>query len=73
MITVYTRPACVQCTATCRALDQAGLAYRLVDLTEDAEALAHVQSLGYRQVPVVFTAEGEHWAGFQPGRIAVLS
>ncbi len=26
-ITVYTKPACVQCTATYRALDKAGIEY----------------------------------------------
>ncbi|MGO1948095.1 MAG: glutaredoxin domain-containing protein, partial [Mycobacteriaceae bacterium] len=27
MITVYTKPACVQCTATKKALDKAGVDY----------------------------------------------
>ena len=26
-ITVYTKPSCVQCTATFRALDKAGISY----------------------------------------------
>ena len=34
-ITVYSKPACVQCTATTRALDAKGLDYALVDLSED--------------------------------------
>ena len=38
-ITVYSKPACVQCTATTRALDARGLPYQVVDLTEDAGAI----------------------------------
>lgn len=71
-ITVYSKPACVQCTATTRALDARGLAYDLVDLTEDAAALDRVQALGYRQVPVVVAGE-DHWAGFRPDMIRSLS
>src|SRR5699024_1024604 len=50
-ITVYSKPLCVQCDATKRALDKADLAYETVDITEDPEALAHVKSLGYVQAP----------------------
>ncbi|EUA09775.1 glutaredoxin family protein [Mycobacterium kansasii 662] len=47
-VTVYTKPACVQCTATKKALDTAGvLGYRLVDITEDSDARDFVMSLGY--------------------------
>lgn len=72
MITVYSKPACVQCTATTRALDARGLEYQLVDLTADAEALARVTELGYRQAPVVVAGEA-HWAGFRPDMIGQLA
>lgn len=71
-ITVYSRPACVQCTATTRALDARGLAYRLIDLAEDAAAMQRVAALGYRQVPVVVAGE-MHWAGFRPDMIGRLA
>ncbi len=71
-ITVYSKPSCVQCVATYRALDQRGLEYRVIDLSEDEEALAHVTSLGYRQVPVVI-AGSDHWAGFRPDKIGTLN
>lgn len=70
-ITVYTKPSCVQCTATKRALTKSGLAFNEVDLTEDAEALETVKALGYQQAPVVF-ADGDHWAGFRPDKIKAL-
>lgn len=70
-ITVYTKPSCVQCNATMRALKKAGLPYDTVDLTEDAEALEAVKALGYQQAPVVM-AGGDHWAGFRPDKIKSL-
>jgi len=71
-ITVYSKPACIQCTATTRALDAKGIDYSVVDLTEDAAAMNRVTELGYRQAPVVIT-NGDHWSGFRPDRIATLS
>ena len=38
-ITLFTKPSCVQCTATYRALDAKGIDYDVVDLSEDAAAL----------------------------------
>ena len=71
-ITVYSKPACVQCTATTRALDARGIAYSVIDLTEDAEAMELVTGLGYRQAPVVMAGEA-HWAGFRPDMIGALA
>ncbi len=71
-ITVYSKPACVQCTATTRALDARGLAYEVIDLSEDNAALQKVQDMGYRQAPVVVAGES-HWAGFRPDMIARLA
>lgn len=71
-ITVYSKPMCVQCDATKRAMDRAGLAYSVVDVTEDADALARVKSLGYMQAPVVITAD-DHWAGFRPDKIKAIA
>lgn len=71
-ITLYTKPACVQCNATKKALDRAGLKYETVDITLDDDARDYVMALGYVQAPVV-EADGEHWSGFRPDRIKALS
>jgi len=71
-ITVYSKPACVQCTATYRALERSGIDYRIVDISTDEDAFATVVGLGYQQVPVVVTAQ-DHWAGFRPDKISALS
>lgn len=70
-IIVYSKPACVQCTATTRALDARGLSYDVIDLTEDEAAMARVVALGYRQAPVVIAGD-DHWAGFRPDMIGRL-
>ncbi|MFT4398093.1 glutaredoxin-like protein NrdH [Gordonia lacunae] len=71
-ITVYTKPACVQCNATYKALDKQGLAYQVVDISTDDTARDYVMSLGYLQAPVVVAGE-DHWSGFRPDRVKALA
>lgn len=71
-ITVYTKPSCVQCDMTSRALDKKGIEYNTLDLSEDPAALEHVKELGYLQAPVIVT-DGEHWSGFRPDKIEELA
>lgn len=76
-VTVYTKPACVQCDATYRMLNKEGIEYDVVDISQDVEARDYVMmSLGYLQAPVVVVgdvADGNHWSGFRPDRIKALS
>ncbi|HTM83970.1 MAG TPA: glutaredoxin-like protein NrdH [Mycobacterium sp.] len=71
-ITVYTKPACVQCSATHKAMDNAGIDYRSVDISLDSDARDYVMALGYLQAPVVVAGD-DHWAGFRPDRIKALA
>ncbi|MFE5702180.1 glutaredoxin-like protein NrdH [Rhodococcus koreensis] len=71
-VTVYTKPDCVQCNATYRALDKEGIDYSIVDLTENPAARDRVTGLGYLQAPVVVAGD-QHWSGFRPDRIAALA
>lgn len=69
-ITIYSKPACVQCNSTYRAFDSKGLAYVVVDLTEVPAALEYVMNeLGYSQAPVVVVDDENHWSGFRPDLI----
>ena len=43
-----------------------------LDISEDADAYARVEEMGYRQVPVVVAGD-QHWAGFRPDMIGSLS
>ncbi|MGO1851800.1 MAG: glutaredoxin-like protein NrdH [Microbacteriaceae bacterium] len=71
-ITVYTRPHCVQCTATFRTLEKLRIPFAVYDVSEDEQALAAVKELGYLAAPVVVTGE-EHWSGFRPDKLAGLA
>ena len=71
-ITVYSKPSCVQCNATYRALTKKGIDYTVVDVTEDSAAYDHVVGLGCQQVPVVETGS-DHWSGFRPDKINSLA
>lgn len=71
-IMVYSKPNCPQCTMTCRLLDQLGLEYQAVDVTQDQEALEYILSLGYKQAPVVVAGDN-HWSGYRPDRIKTLA
>lgn len=70
-ITVYSKPNCMQCVATQKALTAKGIAFEMVSLSDNQQAMDHVTALGYRQVPVVVTGD-EHWSGFRPDRIGQL-
>lgn len=71
-VTVYTKPSCVQCNATYRALDSRGIAYEVLDVSTDEQALSQVKELGYLQAPVVVT-DDDHWSGFRPDKINELA
>ena len=73
-VTVYSKPACVQCTMTYRAHDNAGVTYTVVDVTLNAAALEYVsEDLGYSAAPIVVVDEHNHWSGFRPDRIVALA
>jgi glutaredoxin-like protein NrdH len=71
-ITVYSKTACVQCTATYRALDSKGISYTVVDLEQHPEAIDELKARGLMQAPVVIT-DTDAWAGFRPDKIATLA
>lgn len=76
LVTVYSKPRCVQCDATYRALDKCEIPYRKIDVSENPEFLLFIgEELGYMQAPVVFVEDGtgeNHWSGFRPDRIKAL-
>lgn len=71
MITVYTKPACVQCDQTKKLLTKNGLAFETIDITEDAAAFEKIVALGFKAAPVVIT-DNDSWAGFNPAKINEL-
>jgi len=67
-ITVYTKPACVQCDATKRLLTKLNLDFSTIDITEDSSALQMILDKGFQAAPVV-NAGDDWWAGFNPEKI----
>jgi len=70
-ITVYSKPACVQCDATKRLLTKLDLRYSIIDITKDAEAYDLIVSKGFQAAPVV-NAGDDWWSGFNPEKINAL-
>jgi glutaredoxin-like protein NrdH len=68
LIQVYTKPACVQCDATKRHLDKAGLEYETIDITQNPDALDKILNMGFQAAPVVIT-DNDSWSGFQPDKL----
>ena len=71
-VVVYTLPECQPCRLTKVKLDQEGISYAVVDLSQDEAALEHIKTLGHLQAPVVETASTS-WSGFQPELITALA
>ena len=66
MITVYTKPNCVQCDMTKKFLDNEGLKYSLEDITapENKAQLEYFLVEGYMAAPIVVT-DKKTWSGYQ--------
>ncbi|MHA7227866.1 glutaredoxin family protein [Glutamicibacter soli] len=84
-ITVHTTTNCQQCRATKRKLDEAGIEYKTVDVSQQeyadlADAIrARADELGTPAIMPYVTVFDEHnimlneWFGFQPAHINELA
>lgn len=75
-ITVYTHPNCQQSKATVTFMNRMGLVYRIIDVTEEAEAPAELANIEHGWLPVVVAEHNGHksvWWGFRPGMIQQLA
>ena len=66
MITVYTKPSCVQCDMTKKFLDNSGISYSVEDITnpKNKEQLERFLKDGYMAAPIVVT-DKKTWSGYQ--------
>lgn len=71
-VIVYSKPSCVQCTATYRKLDELGLDYEIIDITQDTDALERLKEQGYLQAPIVETRDNI-WSGYRPDKLKALA
>jgi glutaredoxin-like protein NrdH len=57
MITVYSKPSCPHCVQAKNFLDQNGILYTSIDVTENAAALAFVREQGHKTVPQLYVKD----------------
>lgn len=70
-ITVYTKPSCVQCTATKRWLDRRQVPYEEAAVDKSPAILEEAQRAGISQAPIVRLSDQNEqtlamWGGFNP-------
>lgn len=68
MVTIYTKPNCVDCQRTKLAFAEAGIEYEEIDLFTNRDALAKIKELGFRNAPVIIT-DTDSWSGYRPDKI----
>jgi glutaredoxin-like protein NrdH len=72
-ITVWSKPACVQCKAVYRAFDAvAGLTYTVKNLPDFPEKLEEFKAAGFLGAPVVEADGHETFAGFNPDAVKAI-
>lgn len=54
MLTIYTKPNCIFCNRAKKLLDQKGISYDVIDVTQDAESLAFLKRNGHTSVPQLY-------------------
>ena len=72
-VTVYTKPACVQCDRTKKMLDRLVILYVTIDVTQDENAYTRLVADGLLSMPVVSADGYEPWSGFRPDHIRALN
>jgi len=67
MLTLYSKPNCMQCKFTKEYLLDHNIEFRNIDVSVDLESLAYIRDeLGYMSLPVIETDTGDSWFGFRP-------
>lgn len=77
MITVYSKPKCMQCEMTKMWLDQNKIPYDTVDVIANPEALELLSRYGWQALPVVaiddeISDNSKSWSGFQVDKLEGL-
>jgi glutaredoxin len=56
-LTLYTKPGCQYCTAAKQYLDQNGINYNEVDVTQHEDKIEWLRNQGFKTLPVIFAGE----------------
>ena len=77
MISVYTKPRCMQCEMTKMWLTQNKIPFEAVDIEANSGALELLRHYGWQTLPVVaiddeLSDKSKAWAGFQIDKLEAL-
>lgn len=77
MLTVYSKPRCMQCEVTKIWLNRNKIDYKTIDIEENSGALEMLRHYGWKSLPVVsiddeLSDKEKTWSGYQPDRLEVL-
>ena len=72
MITVYSKPNCMQCEMSKRYLKDKGIEFKEINVFEDADSLEMLRSAGLTQMPVVMADGYDPITGFRPNELVKL-
>ena len=74
MLTVYSKPNCIQCEMTKIWLDQNKIQFESVDVSEHPEKLEEIKLNGFQQLPVVALDKNfdNAWVGYNLDRLLEL-
>ncbi|CAH1856055.1 glutaredoxin-like protein NrdH [Convivina praedatoris] len=67
-VTVYTKNNCVQCKMTKKFLDQKGIEYQEINISQETQYIDQLREKGFRQTPVVMSGE-LNFSGFRPSEL----
>ena len=73
MITVYSKPNCMQCKYVKEYLSDKEIPFESIDVIEDKEALQRLIDAGHSTMPVVEIEGQEPHTGFRPDILAKLA
>ena len=72
VVTVWTKPNCVQCMQTLRVMDQEGIKYQTRRLDKSVKAAERFKEMGLMSAPIVET-DTKRWSGFRVEKIRSLA
>ena len=74
MLTIYSKPNCIQCEMTKMWLNQNKIQFESVDVSEHPEKLEEIKLNGFQQLPVVTLDKyfENAWSGFNVDRLEEL-
>ena len=69
---IYGKPDCIRCDQLVKYCRRKGIPYRYIDVTQDADAKALIERLGYVEAPVGMIGS-DHFQGVRLDKIRPLA